>query len=326
MSEDPAPITQQDAGPDTKSRLASSLIDDETILRDNDRLFAATATIAAGIIGDTATRAVFKDAAYGSSPENLHNDIEVLRFLGRHAPEIVPRIHAASSRIEGVGREPWIVQEHLGEGGLGIPNSNFFFDLSALEKTPPEKIFKSISTLQSLSDRPDIPKSLIQPSEENAPDQTNHVTHLSSKSGTNIGELEAAAQRARRIRAEEPKVLVHGQAYPPHIFVPEDAEMAKLIDWESARLGSPYSDHVAIWLRAFENPAWQSAYYKLVSSQPGFDETSWLAGVHIAAAGNSWYFDTEWSQGEPSGRREQAAEYCDRLAIETAKTLTALPN
>lgn len=294
------------------------------VYRDGPRFYCAW-------VSDGESEFQIKDVVHNPEVNNNHDnlnspsahlitEIEMARFLDSKAadiPQIAP--HLILANVEG---EPWYTSEHLREGWLGMDVSPFFYNLENLRAVDPASVFNGIEVLQQLSDDPDVPDWLTREdrAQTNNPNvSTSAISYLSERSECEAEKITRAYVKALEVRKQQPRVLKHGEVYPPHIFVQEGDEHAQFIDWENASLGDPYSDHTAVWLRAFEEPEWQEKYYELVSSQESFDQDGWNASVFLTAFGNFQYL-AEWDQMDAS-RREPAAEYCKYVALEMTDAL-----
>ena len=104
----------------------------------------------------------------------------------------------------------------------------------------------------------------------------------------------------------QPPLLSHFEVYPSHLF-DTDGRLS-LIDWENVGFGNSLTDFVPVWLRAFDQPDWQRAYYEQirVAAQIGsaaeFDRL-WQLETLLQACGILRYLDQ--SELEPAGWRAQ---------------------
>lgn len=263
----------------------------------------------------------------GTHSYQLKTEIGAVKYLNTSLAEddrITPNL-----MITGSNPELYYASEHLSENGwFGTPNSNFFSNQEVLAKTPPEKLFSSIDTLQRLTNGTNIPERLTDPNRAKTYSIDADLVKEFMQEFKNVNgieqftddELEKIPDKAGHALDNVPLVLCHGEVYPPHIFVDANQKQAKLIDWENARMDSPYVDHASVWVRAFENPEWQANYLELVKNQEGFDVDAWNATVFLVAKGNIGYVLSNYEQVSED-RKKAASEFCTNAAINALKQI-----
>ena len=256
-----------------------------------------------------------KDGITYTPAMQLAVEMSALMIIGQHREYlsgIIPEVYR-------LGNKPsaWYLRQDIVGQEMGRTDTPFFFADNALDQLPPHKVADYFASLQVIG-RFINPTNILLATERRS--QTNltafkkALPNLSLRTGLDPDGLLSRARRARDTIAAAPAVLTHGEAYPPHIIMSRGS-MA-MIDWENARLDHALADASKVWLRAFENPAWQERFLGELKRDPEFNQELWDDVLFLESACLFTYV-SEIDQG-PKDRRLAAADYCDNLVKQLA--------
>mgnify|MGYP003385314694 CR=1 FL=1 len=229
----------------------------------------------------------------------------------------LPRLgEPLTPRLISYGDEPtaWYLRDYAPGPSLGYSASPFFFNLARLERVKPTQLAARVQAITELTPQVPAAHPLTNPNRrqalwQQANDYSAHA--LACLSATLRPAAAACRSLAIDIRTAAPQTLVHGEMYPPHIIGKPSSLM--VIDWENVRLDHRYTDHLAVWLRAFERPDWQNAYLAAVQQFDSFDRRLWEASLFLSTLSTAYYL-AEQDRMTPD-RRLPAIQYCHNLML-----------
>jgi hypothetical protein len=101
--------------------------------------------------------------------------------------------------------------------------------------------------------------------------------------------------------------LAHGQVYPPHIYL--EGRQVNMIDWENVTLNNAMQDFVALWIRGYGKPDWQTEFMEELgrrgTNKRKEHQKLWDLEVLLQSAGNLNYLF--WSEVESDSIKTVAA-------------------
>jgi aminoglycoside phosphotransferase (APT) family kinase protein len=232
--------------------------------------------------------------------DQLRAEIFALRQLGEHEGQLagrVPRVLASSTN-----ELVWALREEVPGTDMAGTAGSYVFAPEFYEQVSPAEMIDYIASYQALT--PEL-EALARTTPQT--DQTDLVSKLVIGDLDNPQEhLQPLSEKVNKFLREhgdfhdaQIATLAHGEVYPPHIFY-ADGQVC-LIDWENVSLSHPLSDYCAVWLRSYDNKAWQGQYLSGLERRGilGGPERQKLWNIEVVyqSAKNLNYL--YWSQIEP---------------------------
>ncbi|PIY96881.1 MAG: hypothetical protein COY66_02470 [Candidatus Kerfeldbacteria bacterium CG_4_10_14_0_8_um_filter_42_10] len=236
-------------------------------------------------------------------------EILFLKFLARSKyrflKKSVPKIYAS-----GLVPRTWYIREYWPGKTQNVEGGDIRFKPSFFNKDNLDWVFKFFSALQSIKKK-ELPAELRKLLHRSYNFNRQLWRYLEPHFELIEGYLRqpGVTQQFRRTIKEyipaynrATQVLSHQEPYSAH-FIKNDGGFT-LIDWENINWVNPVHDPVALWMRAYDHPAWQHQLYlkfkRHYRNLRQFDEL-WIIETFTQSCFNivSYYFhhDTEDLQG-----------------------------
>lgn len=246
------------------------------IWRGGPRFFTALVRMA-GIDGQPGPEGVLKvvlddwpwqrrsDQSEWHSSDQLLAEADVLQALQHHRHRIAGHIPSILEHKR--DRPAWTLRSMVYGRAIELAANGFGFDPATWRPNDTSRLVRFIRDYQKVSlDLPDLAR-------VTSKSEIQHMSAWVRRLGlddppaalTAMGETISSYLTAAVPWIETlPRVLVHGEVYPMHIYV-KDADVA-LIDWENAQRGNELIDLVTFWIRGSTMPEWQEDFKRQVAA------------------------------------------------------------
>ncbi len=226
-----------------------------------------------------------------------HRLVKEARFLqyfaGQLKPEgLEPQVLAVSDQAP-----VWSIRRFVDGPSMAVDDSNFVFTSSFYHQVSPRQMVDFFRSLHQAS--ANLPQPLThlidgEVSELCNPVRLGHIiermeqmppfAHLTEHLRDRL------AQAAPAYSDYQP-VIAQYEPYPCHLFMVNGR--ISLIDWENVSWAHPLQDLSIVWMRSFDNPAWQAEYSKIIKEYgyfKGHGQLYWDSELILQALANYRHF------------------------------------
>jgi hypothetical protein len=248
--------------------------------------------------------------------DQLRAELEALKALnryGEHLPGKVPTL--LSGNLDGDQDVAWMLRTNIRSASMAVDNSTLAFRPEFYEQVTPEALVDYILGYQKLT--PQLRSWAATTPHTDQADLTSKRTEAGfDNPQAELLPYHRALNRYFDERTDwhdqQLDTLVHGEVYPPHLFW-ENGQLV-MIDWENVGLDHRLHDLATVWIRTFDNPAWQARFHQVVVERGRLDQPEdralWDLEIVYKAAGNLNYL--AWSKTETPKHRASMTLFLQR--------------